>query len=183
MNEVFQWGALAGVLLLVLAVYRQFGLMLTSSPEKRAYAFGPLVGRPAGERLMQLFPSGRPDQSKLLVFVRENCSSCEDLMAQIADWRSDPTNQPFELGIVVDGAESFVTQTRGSLPDANVVLADQFLDEGHKLNGKPLLAFPFSILLSGQGVVREKQVGSDGTALLTLLRGEPLRAPAESTTG
>lgn len=81
MNELFQWVTLVAILLIVLAVYRQLGLMVTGETESQAHAFGPRVGKEAGDRLLALFPED--EQSwRVVVFAREECSACEDLIGQ-----------------------------------------------------------------------------------------------------
>jgi len=179
MNEIFQWAALVAILLLVLANYRQLGLMVTGTPEKRAYAFGPLVGKRAEDRLLSLFGQDGSNPWKLLVFVREDCSACEELLSRINEWAPGTTTD-VQLAIVVNGKQEFAAQLGKQLSAASVYMVDSVLDEGNTLDGRPLLAYPFSIVMSSDGVVRHKQVGSDGDSLLEVVRGTARsQAPSE----
>ena len=171
MNEIFQWAALVGILLLVLANYRQLGLMVTGTPEKRAYAFGPLVGKRAEDRLLGLFGQNGSNPWKLLVFVREDCTACEELLSRIDEWAPGTPTDEVQLALVVNGKEEFAAQLGTQFSAARVHMADAVLDDGNTLDGHPLLAYPFSIVMSSDGVVRHKQVGSDGDSLIEVVRG------------
>jgi hypothetical protein len=162
--ELFQWMSIVALLLLVLAVYRQLGLMVTGPAESQAHAFGPLVGKEPGDRLLSLFPEDVASW-RVIVFAREDCSACEDLMGQILVWSQDETLVGFSLAVVADGSVEYRKGLQANFGVARTETADEFLDDGKRLDGRTLPAYPFSILISPGNKVSHKQVGSDGDAI------------------
>lgn len=178
LNEVLQWTTLVAVVLILLAVYRQLGMLIGSAPEAAAYAFGPVVGKRAGQRLLSLFPDDGIRPWKLLVFVRENCTACDDLLSHVEGWIIDAARDRFHLVLVVNGSSLFADQLGVQIPEAVICRTDGVLDNGQFLEGRQLLAYPFTILMSSDGIVRYKLVGSDANWLRSIVMGSA-SAPTE----
>ncbi|MGH2590832.1 MAG: peroxiredoxin family protein, partial [Actinomycetota bacterium] len=109
---VLQWVTLVAILLIVLAVYRQLGLMVTGEAESQAHAFGPQVGKEAGDRLLTL-----PEDSttwRVEAWVAEAEANGIDLPLLsdagnsiateygVMRWKM-PSNEPGHTFVLVDG--------------------------------------------------------------------------------
>jgi hypothetical protein len=162
--ELFQWMSIVALLMIVLAVYRQLGLMVTGPAESQAHAFGPLVGKDPGDRLLSLFPDDVTSW-RVIIFAREDCSACEDLMGQTQAWSQDETLAGFSLAVVADGSVEYRKSLQADFGVARTEAAEEFLDDGKRLDGRTLPAYPFAILISPGNKVSHKQVGSDGDAI------------------
>lgn len=155
LNEVLQWMGIVGVLLLTLAVYRQLGAQGGGhvNHEHSAASTGPALGARANEELLQLF-SGRPSGWKLAVFVDETCTACEDMLTQLEAWHKEGT-AGFDLALLAEGGQTYVRGLSSRFPWAAVRSTQDIVGEDESPGN-----FPFAILLSQDGVIREKVVGS-----------------------
>ena len=167
LNEIFQWVVLAGLFLLMMALYRQYGLLVVDPREYLAGSFGPAVGSSAEERVLALFDADGVDPPwRLAIFVQENCSACESLLSQVERWPRE------ELGlataVVAKGGQDFLLELGGRLIDARIGHESAFLTDGEKIP-----AYPLSILISQDRLVRLKTIGGNGEALWTAMQPQP----------
>lgn len=168
LNEFFQWTAIVGVLLLTLAVYRQLGLLLVGPREYLAYAMGPKVGDKADARFLNLFPSIDTSPWNLVIFAQEACSACEELLEQAKTQTLEAPGR-FRLALVLKGAPSFAERMRNEFPDVEMRMQDEVLGSGE---ASEIRAYPLAFLISSEGIVQDKAIGSNGSLLWRKIRGD-----------
>ena len=150
-NEVLQWLALAAVLLLLLALYRQLGLMVVRPQQYLEASFGPHVGERLPARTLDLLPALGDPVQQVLVLTQPECTACEHLLAELAKnalYRTPTT----------------VARTSQGMPIPSKFNAVDTLALPSLLQKPP--AYPFLFLLSADGTVLSKHVGQDPTPLL-----------------
>lgn len=169
LNEAFQWIAIVGVLLLTLAVYRQLGLMVGNPAAFLARSSGPDVGDRVDRWFGSLFPAEVMRPWSLLLFVREDCPACKQLLNQIKRWMRDRAlSDSFELAIAVapDTSNSYVRELKRRFEKAIVTEQKALLTQDDRID-----AYPLTLLLDANRVVRLKAVGSNTESLLSVIGG------------
>lgn len=170
-NELFQWVAIGGLLILVFAVYRQLGLMLADRPAYLAHSFGPRVGERLDSELAPMMSNRPLAPWNLLVFSQENCPACEEFFSQIRGW-SDVELSGLRVTVAFKGGMRQFADLNAQLSGAEVRSLESVLGPDEMLGGEKIPAFPFAILVSDDGIVRAKQVGSNAAALRQVIEGE-----------
>lgn len=175
LNEVFQWVAIASVLLLVLAAYRQLGLMVVDSRTYVTESFGPKPGQKLEARFDRLFHEPAAAW-KLLMFVQDGCSICSAVLGDLGSWLP-PSSSSVELAVVAGGDSAYLEELQRGIPGA-VISAIDVLQEGEQVPG-----FPFTFLIKSDGTVVDKALGGDLTTLLaTISIGTGVRTEEELST-
>jgi hypothetical protein len=178
-NELFQWLAVGALLILVFAVYRQLGLMLADRPAYLAHSFGPKVGDRLDGELATALAKRPLAPWNLVVFAQENCPACEQFFSQITDW-SEAELTGVRLTVAFKGNIQQSVDLKTQLPDAEVISLESVLGPKEMWQGEKIPAYPFAILLSDDGTVRAKQVGSNAEAVRHLI-GEGLNREEVTT--
>jgi hypothetical protein len=171
MNEIFQWIAIAGIFLALLALYRQFGVMMMGTRAYVTTTFGPAAKSQVGDDYSAVF-TGAPDaQHRLVVFVSESCSTCEELLEHLPELYQDygqaQNGKPAPLQVAFvssDSDEEFRIKLREAYRNSVITSPNRIL---HGKDGPS--ALPFGILYStADGKVIDKAIGHEIYELTSL---------------
>jgi thiol-disulfide isomerase/thioredoxin len=171
MNEIFQWIAIVGIFLAVLALYRQFGVMMMGTRAYVTTTFGPAANSQIGNDYSAIFTDAPPAGHRLILFVSESCPTCEHLLEHLPELYQDygePQNgqpAPLQLAFVTsDSNEEFNTKLREAYRNSVITSPDRIL---HGKDGPT--AEPFGILYStADGKVIDKAIGHEIYELTSL---------------
>ena len=156
-NEVAQWTVLVFLSVFVLGLTRQLGRFLVNPREERSQQ-GPDIGArvprallpdDSRETLIRLMAE-RPAQWAALVFVRDRCSGCNQLVRNLAEF-DVPDNAPVAVhtNAVGDNLAKMAAV-------ADVVIADP---GGERAKAAEISAMPFIVLLDEELRVVYKRLG------------------------
>jgi hypothetical protein len=177
--EILQWLVLTGCVLMLMACYRQLGLIVLEGRDIYRESFGPRAGQFVPRTWRSIFDSSR--EWYLLAMTQEGCPACQDLYDTI-----ESTLTPFKdrvaclilLHSTSGGAEDAMSLARrfGDIPIKVEVFGD-------KVPGVPVPdAYPMTFLWDRGGVLREKTLGNDLSGAVSLLANtQEGRADAAST--
>ncbi len=153
-NEVIQWLLLSVLTLLLLGVLRQLALLTPASA--RAMPTGPGVGdrlpRTLIAEIRELAASnGGHDREIALLFVTENCTGCQRLLANAQRTKANSRREP-----IVIVAKSPTEDFRQALTDTGL----PFIDDRHGAHWREcgITATPLIVRIDTTGKVRATEV-------------------------
>lgn len=160
--EIVQWTILIGLALLVLALYRQVGLLIINPRELLTESFGPKIGQPAGGKLRRVLTDTaalKTGLHRLIVFVQDGCPSCKTLLQELTHYPMLMVDT--DITLFARGSSDFQSNLSKSYPGFNVVDLHVVLDEREALDGIKLPGYPFMMLFDSQHVLRSKTIGGN----------------------
>ena len=167
-SYILLWTLVTVLMVLVVLLYRQFGLAYLASRDRLGLQ-GIDLGRPApplAEPKGGAIPrSWRSEgvQAHVVVFALPTCTVCADLAEDVADLPETWPNIGFTW---IDGSRSGRPQRAVDRSLGWRVVEDS---SGGIREAWDVSAVPFAFLLSGDGVVQAKQVANRGSDLLDFL--------------
>lgn len=167
LNELLQWMLLAALSILVLALYRQLGIMVAGARTMQTESFGPKVGRHAGGKLLRVFGEKTPaTQWSLIILVLESCPTCDALVSGV-DAAGLFNTPSVTVALVAQGSEEFTNTLTADHPRAIIKTAEEILGLRGTLHGRPVTGYPFAFLIDDQGIVVHKSLGADPSPFIS----------------
>lgn len=167
-SYVFMWLLVCVLTVLVLLMYRHFGLMSleTVAGVERD---GLQVGEPAPE-IQGVAADGRevtmPAAGRFIVFATPHCAPCAEVIPAIADLGAKSAATGLEVAVVVPGPTSMVKE----LVEGYELSVPPIAEDGTGVSEKyRVRVTPFAFVVDGDGRIRAKGLCSDPIRLRRIL--------------
>lgn len=145
-NELLQWIAIVGVVVLVLAMYSSFGSSVLRNAGSVAEIAGPAIGTRVPPDLWALRAD---DDGLIMAFVSESCVGCGYLLAHLERDSDDPANRP--VLVARDPSPGFL----GRISETGCPV---YVDDGTLWTQWTIAATPFLVYVSRDRRVVGKEV-------------------------
>lgn len=158
-NEVTQWTAITVALVFAIGAFRQFGIMTMSSRDYVRTLFGPPVGARIDEVLAALLPpSPELRLPRALVFVRDGCPICEEVLRAVGKFSHVPKTN---VTVVFKGDDEYRRTLQLRLEGWHLVDID-----GHYHPEEQPQGWPMCILVDEAKRVSAKELGTNAVVVI-----------------
>lgn len=153
-SEALQWLAIAGLLLLTLAVYQRDAQRSQGASASLSKVTGPPVGSRVPAQLREAAAS--VGDEVVIAFATESCTACRAL---IADLTKRPTEVPPTVLVLKDPSAALLARLKGDLASAHQIAV--MPDDGQIWDACHVTATPLLLRIDERGRVTDKAISHE----------------------